>query len=285
MNKTTSSLRSGNVAVVTGAASGIGRALALALAARGMKLALADRNEAGLAETVALLPPSVETMTSIFDVSEKAANDALAAEVWQRFGRVDVVINNAGVAIAGSVYELSTDEIAWIMSINFWGVVHGTKAFLPGLALQKSGAIVNISSLYGLYAPPLNAAYAASKYAVRGFTEALRGEMNSIDSGVRIVTVYPGGVSTGIARSARFAAASNRELGRKRQDYFDREALTMTPAAAAGVITAGLDAGKERILIGRDTFFVDFLVRALGDRGVAYLNASVLKRLPPELRA
>jgi short-subunit dehydrogenase len=282
---TSSDIAPGKVAVITGGASGIGRALAVAVAARGMKIVLGDRDEAGLAETARLLGGGVDVLTYVLDVSEKNQNDQFAAYVWERFGRADLVINNAGVAIAGSVLELSSDEIGWIMNVNFWGVVHGTKAFLPGLAHQKSGTLVNISSLYGLYGPPLNSAYVASKFAVRGFTESLRGEMNAAGSGVRIVTVHPGGVATNIAKRARVAAGADQDLSRKRQEYFDRVALRTTPEEAARVIVAGLDAGKERILIGRETFVVDFLVRALGGRGVALLNASLRRRLPPELRS
>jgi short-subunit dehydrogenase len=283
--KTSPDLQPGKVAVITGAGSGIGRALALLLAARGMKLALADRDEVGLAETVALIGTRAETMTSCFDVSHEGPNYDFAAAVRERFGSVDLVINNAGVAISGSVAELSSEEIGWIMGVNFWGVVHGTKAYLPGMIAQKSGTIVNVSSLFGLWAPPQNSAYASSKFAVRGFTESLRGEMNALEkTGVRVATVHPGGIATNIAKRARFAAASDHELARQRQAIFDRDALTTTPEEAARVIVAGLDAGKERILIGREAFVIDFMVRLLGGLGVKLVNASARRRMPKELR-
>jgi len=284
-SKNYSDLDAGKVAVITGAGSGIGRALALGLGQRGMKLALADRDETGLNETVALLGPNVEVMTACFDVSHEASNYDFAARVRERFGRVDLVVNNAGVAIGGSVLELTSEEIGWIMNVNFWGVVHGTKAFLPGIVAQKSGTIVNVSSLFGIWAPPHNSAYAASKFAVRGFTEALRGEMQTIEgSDVRIVTVHPGGIATNIAKRARFAAAADHEIGRKRQEFFDREALTVSPDEAARVIIAGLLAGKDRILIARESFVIDFMVRLLGNAGVRRINESARKRMPPELR-
>jgi short-subunit dehydrogenase len=283
--KKTSDLDAGKVAVITGAGSGIGRALALALGKRKMKLALADRDEAGLNETVALLGPGVEVMTACFDVSHEGPNYDFAARVRERFGHVDLVINNAGVAINGSVLELSSEEIGWIMNVNFWGVVHGTKAFLPGIVAQKSGTIVNVSSLFGIWAAPHNSAYSASKFAVRGFTDALRGEMEAIEgSDIHIVAVHPGGIATNIAKRARFAAASDHEMARKRQEFFDREALTVSPADAAATIIAGLLAGKERILIGRESFVIDFMVRVLGNAGIKRVNESARKRMPPELR-
>ncbi|MDQ6944166.1 MAG: SDR family oxidoreductase, partial [Candidatus Eremiobacteraeota bacterium] len=169
---------SGAVAVVTGAASGIGRALALALAREGTTLALADRDESGLHETALLIARAGGTASlHVVDVADEAAVNAFAQDVLREHGRVTVVANNAGVSIFGTVQELAIDEIAWLMNVNFWGVVYGTKAFLPALLAQPEACIVNTSSVFGLWGPPGQAAYAASKFAVRGFSESLRGEL------------------------------------------------------------------------------------------------------------
>ena len=165
-------IAAGQVAVVTGAASGIGRALAVDLAARGVELALADWNDAGLAETVALLPRPV--LSRKLDVADRAAFGAFAEDVLARFGHVDLVFNNAGVALLQRVQDFTYDDHEWLMKINYWGVVHGTQSFLPGMLARKTGAIVNVSSLYGLMGWPANAAYCSAKFAVRGYTRCNR---------------------------------------------------------------------------------------------------------------
>jgi NAD(P)-dependent dehydrogenase (short-subunit alcohol dehydrogenase family)/regulator of RNase E activity RraA len=232
----------GGVAVITGAASGIGRALALELAAEGMTLALADCDAPGLAETVQFVSSAAATASQhVVDVADEAAVNAFALDVLRVHGRVDVVVNNAGVSIFGSVLELSTAEIAWLMGVNFWGVVHGTKAFLPALLSRPEACLVNISSVFGLWGPPGQTAYAASKFAVRGFTESLRAELSGTN--VRVVTVHPGGVKTAIARSARVAAGADPAKAAALTARFDREFLTMPPQVLAARI---VDAIKHR---------------------------------------
>src|SRR5690349_6225564 len=191
----------GKVAVVTGAGSGIGRALAQGFAARGCKLAIADINEANLAETAKSL--GTEVMTHKLDVADRAAVYAFAAAVQQRFGTAHVIVNNAGVAVSQTVDALDYKDFEWLMGINFWGVVYGTKAFLPMLTEQNEGAIVNISSVFGIIAVPAQAAYNSAKFAVRGFTECLRHELKEAGSQVKSICVHPGGIKTNIVRNAR----------------------------------------------------------------------------------
>lgn len=197
-------LKKDSVAVVTGAGSGIGRALAKRLAAEGIAgLALADVNREGLDETAAMLG-NTKVSQHFVDVSDREAMHAFVDAVIGEHGRVTHVINNAGVALGGTLREVTLDEIEWLMSINFWGVVHGTKLFLPHLEKERSAHIVNISSLFGFVAPPGQTAYCASKFAVRGFTEALRHELEGTN--ITVSSVHPGGVRTNIANSARIAA-------------------------------------------------------------------------------
>ena len=196
------------VVVITGAGSGIGRALALDLARRGSLLALSDVDEAGLAATVALVRAAGarEVRSDRLDVADRAAFTAYAAEVAAHFGRVNVVINNAGVALAGNLADLTYEDMDWIVGINFWGVVHGTKEFLPHLIASGDGHVVNLSSLFGLVSMPGQSAYNATKYAVRGMTEALREEMLIAGHRVGVTSVHPGGIKTAIARNARVSA-------------------------------------------------------------------------------
>lgn len=266
---------SNRVVALTGAGSGIGRALAQALHARGDTLAIADRNEAGLNETRALLNGPAEVSTHVLDVSSRVAVDGFAHNVLRTHGRIDVVINNAGVGIAGTVAELTTDEMAWVMDINFWGVVYGTKAFLPSMLDQRSGTIVNISSIFGLWGPPNNSIYAASKFAVRGFSESLRAEVGL--AGIHVVTVHPAGVKTAIARRSRIAAAADQTRAQKLMASFDKHLLTIPPEDAAKQIIDGIDRKRDRVLIGKDAYRVDRITRLFGARGSRLLNDSVLK--------
>ena len=249
------------VAVITGAGSGIGRALALDLAGRGARLALSDVNADGVAATAAsCLAAGAKVEHQTLDVSDRAAFDAYAAQVVDAYGRADLVVNNAGVSMTGPVLALEIDEIKWIMGINFWGVVYGTKAFLPHLVNARSGHIVNISSIFGVVAVPGQAAYNASKFAVRGFTEALRQEMLNARTGVAISCVHPGGIKTNIARGGRFAAGVD---AKATGDLFDRIART-TPEVAAATILRGVEKDKARIFIGPDAFAIDGMQRVLG---------------------
>ncbi|GAC1424517.1 MAG: SDR family NAD(P)-dependent oxidoreductase [Candidatus Velthaea sp.] len=267
---------SGNTVVaLTGAGSGIGRALAVALHARGNTLALADQNAAGLDETRTLLDDSAPVSTHVLDVSSRVAVEGFAVNVLRTHGRIDVVINNAGVAMAGTVAELTADEMAWVMNVNFWGVVYGTKAFLPAMLEQRRGTIVNVSSLFGLWGPPNNSIYAASKFAVRGFTESLRAEVN--DRGIHVLTVHPAGVKTAIARRSRIAAAADQARAQKAMGSFERNLLTIAPDVAAAKIIAGIDKKRDRVLIGRDAYRIDAIVRIFGPRGTRMLGNSVAR--------
>jgi NAD(P)-dependent dehydrogenase (short-subunit alcohol dehydrogenase family) len=261
----------GGVAVITGAASGIGRALALELAAEGMMLALADCDAAGLAETVQLVGGAAAAASQhVVDVADEAAVNAFALDVLRIHGSVDVVVNNAGVSIFGSVLELSTDEIGWLMGVNFWGVVHGTKAFLPVLLSRPQGCLVNISSIFGIWGPPGQAAYAASKFAVRGFSESLRGELAGTN--VRVVTVHPGGVKTAIARNARVAAAADPSKAAALTTRFEQQFLTMPPQMLAARIVDAVKHGRERVVAGDDARRIDALIRLFPVRAPRWLN-------------
>jgi NAD(P)-dependent dehydrogenase (short-subunit alcohol dehydrogenase family) len=269
-------LRSG-VAVVTGAASGIGRALALALAAEGMTLALADRDEKGLHETVLLVARGGGTASPhVLDVSDESAVNAFAQDVLREHGRVTLLVNNAGVSVFGTVQELATDEIAWLMNTNFWGVVYGTKAFLPALLAQPEACIVNMSSVFGLWGPPGQSAYAASKFAVRGFTESLRGEL--IDTNVHVLTVHPGGIRTSIARSARIARAADPALAEKRTKRFEEQLLTTPPETLATAIVDGIKKNRDRVVAGAQAPQLDLLMR-LFPTGAARAFARRARRL------
>src|SRR5215208_6385927 len=233
---------SGSAAAVTGAASGIGRALALELAARGCDLALADRDEAGLHQVAAQI--------------EEFAQAAVAAHPG-----LNILINNAGVALLGSFNEVEQAQMEWLININFWGVVHGTRAFLPHLSLKHEAHIVNLSSIFGIIAPPGQAAYCAAKFAVRGFSESLRHELAMAGSPVRLSVVHPGGVATSIVRNSRTGTGITDNARRAQSiERFDVVAKT-TPAAAAIRIITGIEKNQARILIGNDARFMDLLQR------------------------
>jgi NADP-dependent 3-hydroxy acid dehydrogenase YdfG len=249
----------GQTAVITGAASGIGRALARRLSAHGSPVAIVDQNAGGLEETASSLTGPV--LVEPLDVRDRQAQLAFAARVkeWAP-APIGAVFNNAGVAVSSTVAEGSIEDDEWLHSINFEGVVHGVRAFLPILLEQDSGTIVNTSSVFGLAGIPTQSAYCASKFAVRGFTEALRHELAG--TGVRATTVHPGGVKTNIARNGR-VRSDPRGLGRSSEQLADEfEALARTtPERAAEIIHKGVDAGKGRILVGPDAYFFDFITR------------------------
>lgn len=253
----------GRVAAITGAASGIGRALALDLAKRGCHLALSDIDEVGLAETVTLCEGAgVKVTSQRLDVADRDALFAWADAVVADHGKVNLIFNNAGVALAATVEAMSYEDFTWLMNINFWGVVHGTQAFLPHLQTSGDGHIVNISSVFGLVGIPSQSAYNAAKFAVRGFTEALRIELDAAKCGVSATVVHPGGIKTNIARNGRvyeseFGRAGTREALDKQ---FDRIAFT-SPKGAAKQILAAVKANRRRTLIGADAHVIDFLAR------------------------
>ena len=249
----------GKVAVVTGAGSGIGRALAQELSARGAKLALADINEAGLKETAAGL--KTEVMTQTLDVADRAAVYAFAGAVQQKFGAAHIVINNAGVAVSQTIEDLSYEDFEWLMGINFWGVVYGTKAFLPMMRERNEGVIVNISSVFGIIAVPTQGAYNAAKFAVRGFTECLRHELADAGSKVRSISVHPGGIKTNIVRNARIYRDPDGVTDKAASiDRFERLAGT-TPEKAAQTIIRGIEQERARVLIGPDAWLIDRIQR------------------------
>src|SRR5947209_9061180 len=249
----------GRTAVITGAASGIGRALAQRLSRHGCAVAIADADEEGLRETEGLL--SGPALTRPLDVRDRQGQLAFAAEVaaWAP-APIGGVFNNAGVALSSTVADASPEDDEWLISINFEGVVHGVRAFLPLLLEQRSGAIVNTSSVFGLAGIPYQSAYCASKFAVRGFTESLRHELAG--TGVRAITVHPGGVRTNIARSAKVHEDPRGENRMPDEIALEFDAIARTsPERAAAIIHRGVDAGKSRILVGPDAYLFDWLAR------------------------
>ena len=256
---TSTAFLSGGVAVVTGAGSGIGRALAQKLSEAGSALALADINERDLLEPAASLPgKAAGVSTHVLDVSDESGMRAFAEDVVSRHGRVTLLINNAGVALHGTFEEISLDDLRWLMGINFWGMVYGVKYFLPVLKQQPRAHIVNISSVFGLVAPAGQTAYSASKFAVRGFTEALRHELE--DTPVFVSCVHPGGIRTRIALLARLGANTPAESKKEALSRFERLAKT-SPEAAAARILKGVARRKPRILIGFDAHQIDLVQR------------------------
>lgn len=265
----------GRVAVVTGAGSGIGRALAVDLARRGARLAVSDVDDDGLAATAAELARlGAEHRADRLDVADRGAVVAYADTVVAAFGRVNQVYNNAGLAFAGDVLASSFDDIAQVVDVDFWGVVHGTKAFLPHLIASGDGHVVNISSVFGLLAVPGQSAYNAAKFAVRGFTESLRQEMLVAGHAVRVTCVHPGGVKTAIARNAARAEGFADERAMER---FERTVLRMPPAAAARGILTGVGRNRARVLVGTDARALDLLVRLTGS-GYQQVVARLLRR-------
>jgi short-subunit dehydrogenase len=253
----------GAAAAVTGAASGIGRALALELAARGCDLALADRDEAGLQTLAAeIAKASSRNVTSHrVDVSEPQAVEDFAQAAIAAHPGLNIVVNNAGVALMGSFAEIDQAQMDWLMNINFWGVVRSTRAFLPHLSRQREAHLVNLSSIFGIVAPPGQTAYAAAKFAVRGFSESLRHELQMAASPVKLSVVHPGGVATNIVRNSRTGVGITDNARRAQSiERFDAVART-TPQAAALRIIQGIEKNQPRILIGNDARFMDLLQR------------------------
>jgi short-subunit dehydrogenase len=261
----------GSAAAVTGAASGIGRALALELAARGCDLALADRDEAGLRLVAAEIakgddkagdkPGSRKVTTHSVDVGVPSQIEAFAQAATAAHPGLNIVVNNAGVALMGQFNEVAQAEMEWLININFWGVVHGTRAFLPHLSKQPAAHIVNLSSIFGIIAPPGQTAYCAAKFAVRGFSESLRHELQMANSPVKLSVVHPGGVATNIVRNSRSGSGVTDNARRAQSiQRFDAVAKT-TPAAAALRIITGIESNAPRILIGNDARFMDLLQR------------------------
>jgi NAD(P)-dependent dehydrogenase (short-subunit alcohol dehydrogenase family) len=271
----------GRVAAVTGAASGIGRALAVNLAARGCHVAVADIDEKGLQETAALAGGSgVKVTTHRVDVSDRVQVEGFARDVVEVHGRVHLVINNAGVTVSQTLEDIAYEDFEWLMGINLWGVIYGSKAFLPFLKQQAEGHIVNISSIYGVITPPCNGAYCTAKFAVRGFTETLDQELKGTN--VRVTCVHPGGVRTNIARNARFHQASDPCISRDEAvAIFDRFMARTTPDEAARIIIAGIERDKHRIMVGADAVILDVVKRLFP---VASQVLTAVKKVPGWMR-
>lgn len=255
----------GAACLVTGAASGIGKALARELVAGGCDVAIADRDVAGLKALAGELEVLTDRKVSVHtvDVADRGQMEALAEEVVSTHPSLNVLINNAGVALFGQFHDIDLADMEWLISINFWGVVYGTRFLLPHLARQREAHIVNLSSIFGIIAPPGQTAYCAAKFAVRGLSEALRHELDMMRSSVRLSLVHPGGVATSIARNSRVGARvhDNRERV-EMVERFERLAET-TPQTAARRIVRGIERNEPRILIGADARRADLVQRLL----------------------
>jgi short-subunit dehydrogenase len=270
----------GKVVVITGAGSGIGRALALNLAGRGSLLALSDVDEAGLAETAeqARAVGAHEVRTDLVDVADRDAMSRYALDVVQHFGRVNVVINNAGVSLTGDFTDLEYADIDWIVGVNLWGVVHGTKEFLPHLIASGDGHVVNLSSLFGLVSIPGQTMYNATKYAVRGMSEALREEMLVAGHPVGVTSVHPGGIKTDIVRNSRVSAKQDKEAT---SELFDKRLAKMSAERAAEIIVAGILKNRARVLVGLDAHAMHHMAKLLGSRYQDVVAAASKRVVPP----
>lgn len=252
------------VVVITGAGSGIGRALAVQSARQGALLALSDWNADGLAETVEQVKAlGAEVRSDVVDVSDRAAMTQWATDVVGQFGRVNLVVNNAGVSVSGDFEQMTYADFDWIVGVNLNGVVHGTKEFLPHLIASGNGALVNISSLFGLISIPGQTAYNATKYAVRGFTEALREEMLINGHRVTVTCVHPGGIRTGIVRHGRTTAGEDHA---DLTTLFEQKLARLSPEKAASIILKAALSGKARILVGADAHVLHHFAKITGSR-------------------
>jgi|SRR5579859_226128 len=268
----------GKVAVVTGAGSGIGRALAYELARRGASVAISDVDEIGLAETgkhAKLIGARVHEQR--LDVTDRAAVLAYADRVAAEFGTVHMVFNNAGIAFTGDIADMTFEQIERVMDVDFWGVVNGTKAFLPYLIESGDGHVVNISSLFGLLAVPGQSAYNAAKFAVRGFTESLRQEMIASGYPVHVTCVHPGGIKTAIARNAGAVEGHDRAA---LAEFFDAKLAKTSAETAAKSILRCVSLNAPRAVVGYDAKLLDLLVRLLGARYQRLLSYTVRKAQP-----
>ncbi len=265
------SLQANSIVVVTGAASGIGRALAVRLAGERIAgIAISDVNEEGLDETAELVADAGALVSKhVINVADLSEVERLAEESVSKHGRVTHLINNAGVGLIGTFDQLSIKDFEWLMGINFWGVVYGCKVFLPILEKEESAHIVNISSVFGLVAPPEQSAYASAKFAVRGFTESLRHEL--ADSNISVSCVHPGGIKTNIVRNAKLGSEAPKEWKDQGAKFFDRVAKT-TPEEAANVIVEGIKAKNPRILIGKDARAISHISRLFPKKYLAIIE-------------
>jgi NADP-dependent 3-hydroxy acid dehydrogenase YdfG len=268
----------GKVAVVTGAGSGIGQALAIELARSGAKLAISDINTEGLAATEERLKAiGAPVKADRLDVTEREAFRVYADAVVEHFGTVNQIYNNAGIAFAGDVEATAFKDIEKVMDVDFWGVVNGTKVFLPHLIASGDGHIINASSVFGLFSVPGQAAYNAAKFAVRGFTEALRQEMIVAGHPVKVTTVHPGGIKTNLVRNMTAVDSIDKD---ELAENFDKKLANTSPQKAARIILDGVRKNRARVLVGSDAKVLDLIVRATGS-GYQRLVSTVMSRLVP----
>ena len=273
----------GKVVVITGAGSGIGRALALQLAAQGSQLALCDVSADNLQKTVEIAGAhGVKVYSATVDVADRKAVQTFADNVERVLGKAHVIINNAGVALAQTVDHMKRSDFEWVMNINFYGVVNGTEAFLPHLKTQKDGHIVNISSIFGIIGVPSQSAYNASKFAVKGFTEAMRQELKSSYPHIHVTCVHPGGIKTNIVRNGRIEedmSGKQVSLGKMAAD-FDKMAGTTAEEAARQIVRA-IEKNTKRLLIGPDAKVLDLMQRLLPNHydNVMGIGTKLLERL------
>jgi NADP-dependent 3-hydroxy acid dehydrogenase YdfG len=271
----------GKVAAVTGAGSGIGQALALELARSGAAVAISDVDTEGLAQTEEQLRAiGAPVRTDRLDVTEREAFQIYADQINEHFGKVNQIYNNAGIAFTGDVEVTEFKDIERVMDVDFWGVVNGTKAFLPHLIASGDGHIINVSSLFGLMSMPGQAAYNSAKFAVRGFTESLRQEMALNGHPVKVTSVHPGGVKTAIARNGLTAEGVDPTAQAK---FFDKRLASTTPQRAAEIILEAVRKNKARVLVGQDAVVLDLIVRITGS-GYQRLFSPVVGRLKPPSR-
>jgi NADP-dependent 3-hydroxy acid dehydrogenase YdfG len=271
----------GKVAVVTGAGSGIGQALAIELGRSGAKLAISDVDTDGLAATEERLTAiGASVKTDRLDVTEREAFALYADAVKDHYGTVNQIYNNAGISFMGSIEATHFKDIERVMDVDYWGVVNGTKVFLPHLIASGDGHVVNVSSVFGLLAVPGQGAYNAAKFAVRGFTEALRQEMLVAGHPVKVTCVHPGGIKTAIARNAAAADGIDQaELA----NFFDKRLASTSPQKAARVILDAVRRNKPRVLVGSDAKALDLLTRVAGSR-YQRVVAAVTSRQGPSMR-
>jgi NADP-dependent 3-hydroxy acid dehydrogenase YdfG len=272
----------GKVAVVTGAGSGIGQALAVELGRSGAKVAISDIDTEGLAVTEERLKAiGAPVKADRLNVTEREALTAYADAVNEHFGKVNQIYNNAGIAFTGDIEVSQFKDIERVMDVDFWGVVNGTKVFLPYLIASGDGHVINVSSIFGLFAVPGQAAYNAAKFAVRGFTEALRQEMSLAGHPVKVTTVHPGGIKTAIARNATAAEGLDAAA---LASTFDKRLANTTPEKAARIILDGVRKNKARVLVGPDAKVLDVVVRILGAGYMKPFSAAAARAMPPKAK-
>ena len=271
----------GKVAVVTGAGSGIGQALAVELGRSGAKVAISDVDTEGLAVTEERLKAiGAPVKADRLNVTEREAFAAYADAVKEHFGKVNQIYNNAGIAFSGDVEVSQFKDIERVMDVDFWGVVNGTKVFLPYLIESGDGHVINISSIFGVFSVPGQAAYNSAKFAVRGFTEALRQEMLLHKRPVAVTCVHPGGIKTGIARNATHAEGIDAQSHAETMEVFEKRALRMSPDRAAEIILTAVQKKQARVLVGADAKLLDIIVRITGS-GYQRVFATVGSKLIP----